>query len=154
MQRVADPAEQLSFPEHWRNQCDIGLMRRADPWVIGEKDITILNARIVRAIFHCPFDRRASGRGQILEKRTEEDEVTIFIHQRGIEVMTIGATRRAGNAHDGVAVLDVDVPHRMAHDFIRHRINLLRCTCMPFQLGINLEVSYWECKDRCGRPTE
>ena len=57
--------------------------------------------------------------------------------------MPIRTTRRAGNAHDRVAMLDVDIPHGVPDDFIRHWINAFSSARVEFQAWVNLKLFAW-----------
>src|SRR5271155_3997699 len=123
MQAVGNPAEQLALPEYRADEHDILLVRRADPGVVGEEHVAIVNAWIATAEFQHPLNLRVGHAGHVLHVGPEVYELGVFGEDRGVEVEGIHGNRRAGDALDGRAVLFVDVPERMAHDLVSYRVD-------------------------------
>ena len=95
VQTIGDPAEQLAVPEHRTDQHHVLLVRRADPWIIGEEHVALANARIVAAVLENPLDLRVGDAGHVLHVRSEVDEFAVLGEDRWIEVERVHRHRRA-----------------------------------------------------------
>ncbi len=124
MQAVGHPAEELVLPEHRTDEHDVLLVRRSHPRVVGEEHVAVADSRIVAAVFENPFHLRIGDAGHVLHVRSEVHELAVLGEDRGIEIERVHGDRRTRDALDGRAVLLVDVPERVADDFVGDRIDI------------------------------
>ena len=118
------PREELAIAEQGRKHHDIILMQAtADPGIVAQEHIALLETGILGAIFQGPFNRHVHRGGELGVIEPNLHIVAEFIHDARTEVVAIGHDHRARHPLHRLAHFIGDCPQAMSNHFVGQRID-------------------------------
>lgn len=130
---VVDPGEQLALPEDRRVDGGVHLVVGADPGVVLEEDVALVDADVHRAVLERPFDDQVGAAAEEEVAGAEADPRPVLGLDRRVEVVAVDDDLAAGDAADRFLVVPVDVPELRAQDLVGDRVEV------GVGLGVELE---------------